>query len=61
MTDRRNKPGSGAVVLRFLEAHQLEHTARLYAFAQRYLLGRDASFRALVDELIDGGVRLTER
>ena len=61
MTDRRNKPGSGAVVLRFLDAHQLEHTPRHYAFAHRYLLGRDASFRAQVDELIDGGVRLTER
>lgn len=61
MTDRRNKPGSGAAVLRFLDAHQLEHSPGHYAFAHRYLHGPDATFRAQVAELIDGGVRLTER
>ena len=61
MTDRRNRPGSGAAVLRFLDAHQLDHTPGHYAFAHRYLHGPDATFRAQVAELIDGGVRLTER
>ncbi|MEP9403730.1 GGDEF domain-containing protein [Sphingomonas silueang] len=61
MTGRRSKTRSGVAVLKFLDAHQLEHTPGHYAFAHRYLHGRDAMFRSRVDELIDGGVRLTER
>lgn len=61
MTGRRSKTRSGVAVLKFLDAHQLEHTPGHYAFAHRYLHGRDAMFRSRVDELIEGGVRLTER
>ena len=56
----RSTPRSGDV-LKFLDTHRLDHNPDHYAFAWRYLAKRDPSFSSAVAELIDGGVRLSER
>ena len=50
----------GARTLRFLAAHGLEPTPEHYAFAYRYVSGRDREFSDAVDHYIEGGVRLRE-
>lgn len=59
MADHDAKPRGGGKVLAFLDRHRLAHTPDHYSFAHDYLNGDDQEFRARVDGVIDGGVRLT--
>lgn len=59
MVDNTSQLQGGGKVLAFLDRHRLDHTPDHYSFAHEYLNGDDQDFRAKVDGVIDGGVRLT--
>ena len=59
MANGRKQDGSGHRVLRYLDEHRLDHTPEHYLFAHRVLFGRDQALRETVDQITDGGVRIT--
>lgn len=59
MTVHKPRERSGSEVLRFLDDHRLDHSPDHYTFAHRYLFAGDASLSREVENIIDGGVRIT--
>ncbi len=61
ITMRLEKPSNrkGLEVLRFLDAHWLDHSPTNYAFAHRVLFEGDDALRHEVEQITDGGVRIT--
>ncbi|WP_375404245.1 GGDEF domain-containing protein [uncultured Sphingomonas sp.] len=59
MASGRKQDGTGHRVLRYLDEHRLDHTPEHYRFAHRVLFGRDQALRDNVDQITDGGVRIT--
>lgn len=59
MASGRKQDGTGHRVLRYLDEHRLDHTPEHYLFAHRVLFGRDQALRETVDQITDGGVRIT--
>lgn len=53
------KRPSGEEILRFLNAHRLDHSPTNYAFAHRFLFETDPVLRREVERITDGGVRIT--
>jgi predicted transcriptional regulator len=46
--------------IRFLDSHRLETTPANYAFAYLYLTGTTSAMQKAVDEITDGGFRLSQ-
>lgn len=46
-------------MLRYLDAHRLDHTPEHYAFAHLVLFGHDRAFKASVQSITEGGVRIS--
>lgn len=52
------KQPAGPQILRFLDDHRLDHSPANYAFAHRFLIEGDATLKAEVDRITDGGFRI---
>jgi diguanylate cyclase len=60
MGKRSSNRKTAEEALRFLDNHMLDPTPSNYSFAYLYLTGVSGSLRKSVDEIIFGGVRLTQ-